>query len=60
VAAMSENKPPENVRAAAAVVNSWVTEQEQRKVTDEEFARMNAHDRIEYCRRFQRRFGNRK
>jgi hypothetical protein len=61
VAAMSESKPPDNVRAAAAVVNAWVTDQEQRKVTDEEFARMNARDRIEYCRRFdQTQFGNRK
>jgi hypothetical protein len=58
---MTENKPPDNVRAAAAVVNAWVTEQENHKVTDEEFARMNARDRLEYCRRFdQRQFGNRK
>jgi hypothetical protein len=44
--------PPEDVRQAAAKVEAYVTQQENRKVTDEEFARMNARDRIEYCRRF--------
>ena len=44
--------PPEDVRQAAAKVEAYVTQQENRKITDEEFARMNARDRIEYCRRF--------
>jgi hypothetical protein len=44
--------PPEDVRQAAAKVGAYVTQQENRKVTDAEFARMNARDRIEYCRRF--------
>jgi hypothetical protein len=53
-AAMSENKnpAPESVRAAAVVVNAWVTEQEQRKVSDEEFARMSPRERLDYCRKF--------
>ena len=44
--------PPEDVRQAAAKVEAYVTQQENRKVTDEEFARMNVRDRIDYCRRF--------
>jgi hypothetical protein len=44
--------PNAEERRAAEIVNRYVTEQENRKVTDEEFARMNARDRIEYCRRF--------
>ena len=49
---MTGRPPNENERRAAEIVNRYVTEQENRKVTDEEFARMNARDRIEYCRRF--------
>jgi hypothetical protein len=49
---MSENAPPENVRQAAAVVSAYLTEQETRKLSDEEFAKLTPRERIEYCRRF--------
>jgi hypothetical protein len=49
---MTGRPPNDEERRAAEVVIRYVTEQENRKVTDEEFARMNARDRIEYCRRF--------
>ena len=49
---MTGRPPNDEERRAAEVVNRYVTEQENRKVTDAEFARMNARDRIEYCRRF--------
>ena len=47
--------PPEDVRQAAAKVEAYVTQQENRKVTDEEFARMSARERLDYCRRFDQR-----
>jgi hypothetical protein len=47
--------PPEDVRQAAAKVEAYVTQQENRKVTDEEFARMSPRERIDYCRRFDQR-----
>jgi hypothetical protein len=49
---MTGRPPSEEERRAAEIVNRYVAEQENRKVTDEEFARMSARDRIEYCRRF--------
>ena len=47
--------PPEDVRQAAAKVAAYVTQQENRKVTDEEFARMSPRERLDYCRRFDQR-----
>jgi hypothetical protein len=49
---MTGRPPNDEERRAAGIVNRYVTEQENRKVTDEEFAWMNARDRIDYCRRF--------
>ena len=48
----NKNLPPEDVRQAAAKVEAYVTQQENRKVTDEEFARMSPRERIDYCRKF--------
>jgi hypothetical protein len=47
--------PPEDVRQAAAKVEAYVRQQENRKVSDEEFARMSPRERIDYCRRFDQR-----
>jgi hypothetical protein len=44
--------PPEDVRQAAAKVEAYVTQQENRRVTDAEFVRMSSRERIDYCRRF--------
>jgi len=46
--------PPEHVRAAAAVVESWVCEQESasRKVSDKQFAKMTPAQRLDYARQF--------
>jgi hypothetical protein len=49
---MTGRPPNDEERRAAEVVNRYVTEQENRKVTDEEFARMNARERLDYNRRF--------
>lgn len=46
------NTPPAHVAAAAAVVNGWLNQVEKpTRVSDEQFAKMSAEDRIEYCRR---------
>ena len=49
---MTGRPPNDEERRAAEVVNRYVTEQENRKVTDEEFARMNARERLNYARQW--------
>jgi hypothetical protein len=52
---MSEKLPPPEVQAAAKIVNDWLAHQETARVSEAEFQKMSARDRIEYCRRFDQR-----
>ena len=44
--------PPPNVQAAAAVVNSWLNEQENKMLTDAEHAKLTPAQKLDYARRF--------
>jgi hypothetical protein len=44
--------PPDHVKAAAAVVDQWVREQETRRLSADEIARLTPAERLDYCRRF--------
>jgi hypothetical protein len=48
--------PPAHVTFSAAVVQAWLDKenpgQGSNKATDEQFAKMSAAERIDYCRRF--------
>ena len=49
------NSPPTDVTFAAAVVQSWLDRQQPgqgNKVTDEQFAKMSAAERLNYARQF--------
>ena len=48
---MSNNIPPPNVQAAAAIVNDWLAKVEGRK-SQEEIARMSPAERLDYNRQF--------
>jgi hypothetical protein len=45
--------PPDNVKAAAAVVDAWLAEQQTLRATPEEIARMSFAERLDYARRFK-------
>jgi hypothetical protein len=52
------NNPPSDVTFAAAVVQSWLDKEQpggQSKATDEQFAKMTAAERIDYCRCFDQK-----
>ena len=49
---MTSAGPPDSVRAAAAVVDAWVREQETRRLTPEELAKLTPAQKLDYCRRF--------
>jgi hypothetical protein len=47
------NTPPPHVAAAAAVVNGWLNQVEKpTRVSDSDFARMSAAERLDYARQF--------
>ena len=50
--AMSSAALPDNVKAAAAVVDAWVREQETRRLTPDELAKLTPAQKLDYCRRF--------
>jgi hypothetical protein len=57
--------PPTDVTFAAAVVETWLNKQpnnQQGKVSDEQFTKMTPAERIDYCRRFDQTqfYGNQK
>jgi hypothetical protein len=47
--------PPDHVRAAAAVVDHWVREQETRQLTADEIAKLSPAKRLDYARRFDQK-----
>ena len=50
--------PPAHVTFSAAVVQAWLDKEQpggQSKATDEQFAKMTAAERIDYCRRFDQK-----
>ena len=49
---MTDNPPPA-VAAAAAVVDQWVREQETRRLSADEIAKLTPAQRLDYCRRFR-------
>jgi hypothetical protein len=49
---MSNANPPPNVAAAAAIVQQYLDGQPPARVTNEQFARMSAAERLVYVRRF--------
>jgi hypothetical protein len=50
---------PAHVTFSAAVVQAWIDQQNPgqgtNKVSDEQFGKMTAAERIEYCRRFDQK-----
>jgi hypothetical protein len=44
--------PPDHVKASAAVVAQWVREQETRRLSVDEIAKLTPAQRLDYCRRF--------
>jgi hypothetical protein len=44
--------PPPEVAAAAAIVDGWLKGDPARSVSDADFAKMSARDRIDYARQF--------
>ena len=58
-------EPPAHVTFSAAVVQAWLDKEQPgqglNKVTDEQFAKMSAAERLDYARRFdQSQFNNNK
>lgn len=47
---MSSAGPPDNVKAAAAVVEQWVREQETRRLSTAEIAKLTPAQRLDYAR----------
>jgi hypothetical protein len=49
---MTGATPPDDVKAAAAVVDVWVRQQENRQLSAEEIAKLSPAERLDYSRRF--------
>jgi hypothetical protein len=47
---MSSAGPPDNVKAAAAVVDQWVREQETRRLSADEITKLSPAARLDYTR----------
>jgi hypothetical protein len=47
---MTGTPPPDSVRAAAAVVEQWVREQETRRLSADEIAKLTPAQRLDYTR----------
>jgi hypothetical protein len=46
------SNPSDGVKAAAVVVDQWVREQETRRLSADEIAKLTPAQRLDYCRRF--------
>jgi hypothetical protein len=46
------SNPPPNVAQAAGIVNQWLNEVENTRLSPEQIAALSPAERIDYCRRF--------
>jgi hypothetical protein len=52
---MSDATPPENVRIAAAVVDNWLAQQQEGRLSAEQIAKLTPAQRLDYTRQFDQR-----